>query len=378
MNGAEIKKDGRKKVALNWFINSACDYTCSRCTPHAGDSPLPDLGIDGCLDALNSFAELSTGRDSTLTFYPRQAPFVEPFLTVLKTAGALKAEGALTTIRSANRGNLPADKALLFKEHGVDICQLTIDGPEAVQNALRGPDSHRDTLQAFRTLRRLGIHVSPLVIIVQYNAPHIRDTLRLLLDDGFDDITLQVGIRPYPGRYPQLPGGCKAAGADGNPWTQSLSAAEYRLFLLDVLEFLDTLSSARAAFRAKIIMAHPLYARLFHELGRDSEYRCLRETTSSNNPELLFILRPHGELLCHTNLPALGSFPDLSFKSLFSTSLLLQLLDNPFACHEYGKAAQKEWSRCRDCPVAEYCPPVPSGCSGNRLFLYPDAHCWIC
>jgi hypothetical protein len=381
MNGADGKTDVRKKVTLKWFINSCCDYECSNCTPHAGDTPHLDMGISECLEALNSFAEFSTDRAATLTFYPRQAPFVEPFLTVLRTACELKTKGALKSIRSANRGDLPDDKALLFKEHGVDTCQLTIDGPEPVQNTLRRPDSYRDTLHAFRTLQSLGIHVSPLVIIVQYNAPHIRATLRLLLDEGFDDITLQVGIRPNSDAYPMLPNSGNPSKTDTNPWNRSLNAAEYRSFLLDVLGFLDELPSDRAAFRTKTILAHPLYARLFHEQGRGSEYRGIREGASvseGNNHELLLLLRPYGELLCHENLPPLGSFPGLSFKELFHSSPLLQLLDNPGARHGYGMAAQKEWSRCRDCPVAEFCPPVPSGGSGNRLYLYPDDHCWVC
>jgi hypothetical protein len=377
MNGADIKKDGRKKVALNWFINSACDYTCSRCTPHAGYAPLPDLGLAGCLEALSSFTEFAAGRDSTLTFYPRQAEFVEPFLTVLKAAGELKAKGALTTIRSANRGNLPEEKALWFREHGVDSCLLTIDGPEAVQDVLRGPNSHRDTLHAFRRLRRLGIHVSPLVIIVQCNAPHIHETLQLLFDEGFDDITIQVGIRPDPSRYPHIPRNRTASEADDNPWNQSLNAVEYRSFLLDVLGFLDTLPSNRSVFRRKIILAHPLYARLFHELDRDAEYRSLREGAPGDTTGTTLTLRPHGELLCHANLPALGSFPGLSFESLHDASALWQLLDNADARHCYGGAAQREWFRCSDCPAAQYCQPVPSGASGGSLYLHPDEHCWV-
>jgi hypothetical protein len=55
---------------LEWFINSRCDYACSRCEPPK-DHPSTDLDVKACLDALQSFADFTAERDreAMITFY---------------------------------------------------------------------------------------------------------------------------------------------------------------------------------------------------------------------------------------------------------------------------------------------------------------------
>lgn len=189
---------GRARVCqLDWFINSRCDYACRHCVPGACGKGRRDVDLAACRKVLRSFLSFCAAqqRQARIAFFPRQAEFVEPFLTILRDAAAARRSGRLGQIVSANRGDLPADKIRLFADAGVDACRLTIDGPKAVQDFLRRPGSFRDTLTAFRAARDSGIRVIPLLILVRHNAPHVARTMRMLLDDGFDGFTLQVGIR---------------------------------------------------------------------------------------------------------------------------------------------------------------------------------------
>ncbi|OGS37549.1 MAG: hypothetical protein A2293_11425 [Elusimicrobia bacterium RIFOXYB2_FULL_49_7] len=275
----------RQTVQLDWFINSRCDYTCSRCSPHSQEEGLrPDLTLDSCLEALRSFSEFAGhySMDGIITFYPRQAPFIDPFVTVLKEANRLKQQGRLKSLHSANRGDLPGNKIRFFRENGIDTCRLTIDGPnEQIQDPMRRPGHFQDTLRAFREARDNHLHIEPLIIVVRHNAPHVTDTLRLLLDEGFDDIFIKVAVQTA-GTLEQ-----------DNPWNQLLNETEYRSLHLQVSTFLDSLPPQFAPFRKKTL---------------------LRLTQPPSQPS--FTLKPDGVLFRDLKQPKLGSFPGISFLRL--------------------------------------------------------------
>ncbi|MFH0919657.1 MAG: radical SAM protein [Fibrobacterota bacterium] len=368
----------RRTISMDWFINSECDWSCIRCKPPSIKEPKQDLNLDHCFEALHSFVELGKklDRDAIITFYPRQAPFTEPFISILKIANELKAKGLITSIRSANRGDLPEDKVLFFQENGVDVCQLTFDGPKPVQDFLRRENSFRDTIKAFRNVRKQGIHVTVLLIVIHYKIPHLGATLRFLLDEGFDDFILQAGICPEPGRYPAIASKTKLKGAE-NPWEQQLTVKEYRALLLGTLQLLDSLPERFLDVRNDFILKNQMFARLFDELGRGSEYDALRKNTPVQPAGIKFQLRPNGDLLWHSHQPKLASFPGASFLNVYDKSPILQLLDTPSDALAYMSENQKEFAKCLSCPAAKHCLPVIIGASGDRPYFYPDEHCWI-
>ncbi|MCX7827349.1 MAG: hypothetical protein N2689_17600, partial [Verrucomicrobiae bacterium] len=344
---------------LEWFINSRCDYTCHRCGSVSQKQTAPDLPLDGCLAALQSFVTLARhcGRDAAIAFYPRQAEYTGTFLKTLAAAHDLKKKGFLKQIRTVTRGDLPSERIRLFQKSGVDVCQLSIDGPEHVQDTLRRPGSFRNTLRAFREVRDAGIHVIALVILVRFNAPQLPDTLRLLLDEGFEDVILQVGIRAEPGRYPSLAGTPTNPGDPDDLWNQSLTAAEYRSLLTETLHFLDSLGDHRKVFRAKVIQSQFMFARLFHELGRWEEYKGIRGDASDAEHFLTFQLRSTGKVFVQRDVIELGSFPGGSFREMYESSAPVKLLDDAPRLRRYCAENQKEFAKCRSCAVATYCQP---------------------
>ncbi|MBI5818355.1 MAG: hypothetical protein HZA88_05160 [Verrucomicrobia bacterium] len=364
---------------LEWFINSRCDYTCKRCGSAADKQPASDLPLDGCLEALQSFVQFArdNGRDATIAFYPRQAEFTETFPKTLAAAHEFRKQGLLKQIKTVTRGDVPHEKILLFQKSGVDACQLTIDGLEQVQDTLRRSGSFQNTLRAYREARAAGIHVIALIILVRFNAPQLADTMQLLLEEGFEDVILQVGIRAEPGRYPSIAGTPSKPEDPDDLWNQSLTAVEYRSLLMDALRFLDSVGDRGRDFRAKLIRSHFMFARLFHELGRWEEYKELCGDISNGVHRLTFQLRPTGKVFVQRDVLALGSFPGGSFQKMYESSLALKLLDDNARLTHYQSENQKEFAKCRTCPVATYCQPELVAASSMRLFLYPDAHCWV-
>lgn len=367
---------GRARVCqLDWFINSRCDYACRHCVPGACGKGRRDVDLAACRKALRSFLSFCAAqqREARITFFPRQAEFAEPFLTILREASVARRRGRLGQIVSANRGDLPADKIRLFAEAGVDACRLTMDGPEAVQDVMRRPGSFRDTLTAFHATRASGVRVIPLLILVRFNAPHIARTLRMLLDDGFDGFALQVGIRGDAGA------GSRKASVHpdpSSPWNDLLTASDYRAVLLRALNFLDTTGPAHRDERAQFVLRHPMYARLFFELGRLNEYE--RLAAHHRREDILpFVLRPDGSVLCQQQMPELGTFPGGSFQKMFDTAHPLHWFGRGASLVSYMARKQRTFFKCRDCPVSRHCPPELVGAQGRRLFFQPDVHCWV-
>ncbi|MBI5536104.1 MAG: radical SAM protein [Deltaproteobacteria bacterium] len=360
---------------LEWFINSRCDYTCRRCVPEASVQDKPDLGLEACAEALYSFVSFAeeTARDAHITFYPRQAEFTDPFLTILDTVRDLKTRGLVKHVACAIRGDVPSDKIKLFRNAQVDALRLTIDGPEAVQDELRRRGSFQDTLAAMREARDSGILVIPLVILVEHNAPHVVDTMRMMLDEGFDRLVLQVGIRGDVGGAGTLAGHHPDP---ESPWNQLLLASEYRAVLVEALNFLDSVRDRHEEFRTRFILANPMYARLLFELGRAREYDQLA-AAQARASVLPFALKPDGAVVAQQQLPEIGAFPGGSFKKMFETFHPLRWFRGATQQDDYMAVKQSAFGKCSSCPVRSHCKPMLVGVQDRRLFYHPDVHCWV-
>jgi len=360
---------------LEWFINSRCDYACRGCAPHPSGQTMPDLGLDACMEALHSFVDFAAARacKAEITFYPRQAEFTPPFTTILDAARDLKAKGRLNKITCANRGDLPGHKIRLYRHGGVDVCRLTIDGPEPVQDALRRPGSFGDTLRALRATRASGIHVVPLLILVQHNAPHLAATMRILLDEGFDGLLLQAAIRGDVG-------GENLKASDhpdpDSPWNRLLAPDEYRHALLAALHFLDSAGARHDDFRAAFVRTHQMYARLFFEIGRRDEYERLAGRRAPDDV-LPFVLKPDGAVHHPGHMPAIGRFPGGSFSTIHETAHPLRWFEHGSDQEKYMAAKQRAFAKCRACPAAHHCRPTLIAAHQQQLFYYPDVHCWV-
>lgn len=358
---------------LDWLINSQCDWTCQRCQPPA--TSRPDLSLADRRAALESFVAFAGegGLPPSIAFYPRQAAWTDAFTEVLRATAAFKSAGRVGTVSTVNRGDLPADKIDLLARSGVDRARVTIDGPEPVQDALRRPGSHRDTMESFRRLRDAGLRVEPLMLVVRFNAAHVAETMTRLWADGFSDFVLQVGIRSAA---KEKSSASRPAGHGNSLWNESLSAGEFRDVLRVALEAADALGPAATEFRQRFILRQPMFARLFFELGRGEEYR--RLVGSAPAAELRFSLSPAGDVSVGPDAGVkLGSFPGGSFDAVYRSAPALQAIDcATYRIPDLSRSAAA-FERCLACPAAAYCPPKLATASATDLTFRPDEHCWV-
>ncbi len=367
--------ENRGVCHLQWMINSLCDYACARCYPHSLNQSKNDLELGGRLEALRSFVDFASGRknDAHITLYPRQARFTKPTTDVLGAMGELKKEGLVKKVICANRGDLPIEKIDLYEHSGVDECRLTIDGPAPLQNTLRRMGSFDDTIGAFHETRKRGISVIPLVILGKYNAPYIVDTMKIFLNEGFDNFVLQVGIRSKD--EDQITD--DAGHTDTiRMWNQQLSAREYRSVLLDILSFLDSDPHGYRDLRKRLVLETPMFARLFLELGRGDEYEQLAGNSAGENT-VEFTLLPVGQVHYKPHLPAIGTFPGGSFREIYSAAHPMRRFEHPADLQRFEAQELQRFEKCGECRAARHCKPTLTAEQEGKLVYSPVAHCWV-
>ena len=348
MNEQTTSRSHREVCRLEWLVNSRCDYACKGCVAVA--TARRDLDLDARLAALRSFVEFAAARscDAQVTLYPRQAAFAESFTAVLDVVRDLKRQGRIGRVTCANRGDLPGEKIRLYRDAGVDVCRLTIDGPQAVQDGLRRPGSFGDTLRAFREAQACGLGVVPQMIVISANASCVAETMRMMLDEGFDGLSLQVAIRGDAGSGELV---ASLHPDPDSPFNRLLTAAEYRSVLLSALAVLDSAGEQAREARTRFVLDNPMCARLFFELGRIAEYEQWVAGRAFHLP-LQFVLKPDGAVLPDSLLPEIGAFPLGEFSSMFASGHPMRWFDSASSFREYLAARQRAFFKCRACPVA--------------------------
>ncbi len=367
-------EENRGVCHLQWYINSQCDYACARCVPDPSAQGKTDLPLDARIEALHSFADFASARNNVahITLYPRQARFTESTTDVFSAIRGLKTAGLLQKVICANRGDLPDEKIELYGDAGVDECRLTIDGPEPVQNTLRRTGSFVDTLKAFHETRKRGINVIPLVILGKYNAPYLVDTMKMFLNEGFENFTLQVGIRS--GDEDQATDGIDFSDTL-RLWNQWLSAGEYRSVLLNILSFLDS-DGGYQDLRKRLVPETPMFGRLFFELGRGDEYERLAGHVSSEST-LEFALQPDGSVHYKPHMPAIGAFPGGSFDQIYASAHPMRRFESQADRQQYEAGELHRFAKCGPCPAAGHCKPTLTAERDGKLVYSPDDHCWV-
>lgn len=172
---------------VEWELTGACDLRCAHC--HRTDSRKaaePDLGrVLAIADALSSAGAESvalSGGEPTLS--PHLWPVVE----------RLKKGGAFVSLITNGRDD-SADFALRCRESGLDFVWLSLDGPEAVHDAVRGGDGvYARLTRTWKNLARTGVPFGFMTTLLRANRGHLDALHGLVRAAGADLWQLQFGL----------------------------------------------------------------------------------------------------------------------------------------------------------------------------------------
>jgi MoaA/NifB/PqqE/SkfB family radical SAM enzyme len=360
----------RKRCHLAWHITSRCNLACPHCLRRTPGRAMDDLPAEACRAILASFLAFAreTGREAEVEFSGGNPLLREDFPEFLAAAGAAKATGLVRNIRIlGNPETLDNAMVRRVRDAGVDDFVISLDGLAPANDRMRGAGSFRAGLRGIRALVANGVPTSVKFTLVRENADQVPHVLRICVEEG----VRHLGVGPLI-----------LAGGGWEQRDHALTPLEYRQWLLDMLAFFDGADARYEPFR-RAFLANRLYALLFHELGRQDEYRALAPTRQGpfgvpggSGANTLFVVWSDGEVVVRRGMPRVGWAPRDSFREIYEHAPLLRLLEDGASIRALAQAEQANNVKCRVCPVRDLCQPMLAGWFDSRPLFATNRLCW--
>lgn len=169
-----------------WEFTSACDQRCVHCGPRSGKRRPDELGTDEALRLVDDLADAGVGE---VTLIGGEAYLRDDFILI---ARAIRMAGMDCTLTTGGL-NLTASRCEALKEAGIRSVSVSIDGTEAVHDALRGvAGSFKRAFTALARLRAVGVARSVNTQINRLTLPTLEELQSLLLEEGIRGWQLQI------------------------------------------------------------------------------------------------------------------------------------------------------------------------------------------
>jgi radical SAM protein with 4Fe4S-binding SPASM domain len=164
---------------LDLHVSNQCNLKCIHCCFNSGRHPMSELPTDKILDLLHEADSLGA-QEIHVT---GGEPFLRPdIFTILEAA---QAKGI--NVRIQTNGTLLNQEILLrLKALGIHELMISLDGPEPVNDTIRGRGTYQKAWKALCLAQDLGIPLRVNSVVMQSNMAHIPELLHQ---------TVQLGVK---------------------------------------------------------------------------------------------------------------------------------------------------------------------------------------
>jgi radical SAM protein with 4Fe4S-binding SPASM domain len=183
-----MKAAARPGVCV-WELTLACDARCVHCGSDAGRPRPRELGPAEALAVCDALVGMGVPKVTLSGGEPlRRADW--PALARRLTRGGVRVD------MISNGLGLDDDVAARLADAGVSSVTLSVDGPPAIHDGLRGVDgSFARVVRAAAALRKVLLPVGAATQVNTRNLPHLDELEGLLADAGFTGWQLQLTDR---------------------------------------------------------------------------------------------------------------------------------------------------------------------------------------
>ena len=163
---------GRTPLFISWNVTFKCNLRCAYCG--AVDAPHREWDTEKIAQGLG---DLYRSGARWITFgggEPLLRSDIETLITKAKDIGF--------TVFVSTNGHFVPDKLDLLRQ--VDNVNLSLDGPEAIHDQVRGTGAFADTMRAADTLRKNGMPFSYQCVLAKHNLDSLKETLAIAKEQG--------------------------------------------------------------------------------------------------------------------------------------------------------------------------------------------------
>ncbi len=156
---------GRTPLFISWNVTFKCNLRCAYCG--AVDAPHREWETEKIVHGLE---ELYRAGARWITFgggEPLLRSDIETLITKAKEIGF--------TVFVSTNGRFVPEKIDILRQ--VDNVNLSLDGPEAIHDEIRGAGAFADTMTAAKTLQENSIPFSYQCVLAKHNLNHLKETL---------------------------------------------------------------------------------------------------------------------------------------------------------------------------------------------------------
>ncbi len=208
---------------LDLHVTNRCNLRCMHCCFDSGRRAMPELPTARICEVLAEAIALGA-REIHVT---GGEPFLRP--DVLTIVAEAIVQGARVRVQS--NGTLLDRKGLArLAALGIDELMISIDGPEQVNDSIRGHGTHAKAWNAVQAAQALGIPVRVNTVVMQRNLRSIA---------GLLDSTLELGVKVHS-FFHFTPFGAGAGRLD-----ETIGKREWLGFIEDVTALCEAKGSAR-------------------------------------------------------------------------------------------------------------------------------------
>jgi radical SAM protein with 4Fe4S-binding SPASM domain len=340
-----------QEFIIQWHLTHRCNLRCRHCYQESSSGA--EMPVAGIVGVIREIAAMLQDWQETygLKFSPSfnvtgGEPFLRgDFFIILEE---IQRAGFATYVLS-NGTLITPERGRTLAALGVKEVQISLEGPPAVHDTIRGPGSFAAALQGIGCLKEAGVPVSLNVTLSRMNAPYFMDLVELAAQLQVTDLGFSRLV----------------------PTGQGLALLDQMLSTREVEDLYREIFALRIP-GLEIGTGDPMAAQMF---------------TPPPGPETAGIpfggcaagvagltLLPDGTVLPCRRLPLpLGRAGRDSLRELWAVSPILQALREQERYQ--GKcAACPRWSACRGCRAIAY---AWSRSQGTPDFLAADPQCFI-
>lgn len=174
-----------KSLALQWHITERCNWRCKHCYQESYTTP--EMALEKLEDTLNQYVAFIKKNEIPRNHARVQITGGEPFIRqdFLPFLGKIyKLSSHFNWIIMSNGSLLTKQSLKILKLFGIRSFQVSIEGLEKTNDAIRGKGSFKKTMEAIKLLNWAKISVRVSLTLTKQNRPEIRELADFLAEAG--------------------------------------------------------------------------------------------------------------------------------------------------------------------------------------------------